>query len=182
MDYSGNKFSKGHLTSEESEDLFRENLSADGKILNLTACYLKELGAKDLANCEMLKDLETLELGTNLLGVRGVKSLATSTVLTKLTSLNLFYNEIGNDGIKHIAISDNLLSLVNLNLSDNNVTDEGAKYFAKYLPLFSNLKRLDMRLNKIKGEGQELLLEAQKMTNIKQLLLDKEEGFQVKST
>ncbi|MCH8156727.1 MAG: hypothetical protein IID18_03070, partial [Nitrospinae bacterium] len=78
-----------------------------------------------------------------------------------------------------IAVSDNLLSLQNLILSDNNITDEGARYLARFLPLFSNLTRLDLRLNKIKDEGKDALIEAQKKTNIKHLLLDKVEGFQV---
>jgi len=180
MDYSGNKFSKGHMTLEETEELVRDNLSENGKILDLTACYIKELGAKDVANFEFLRDLETLELGTNQIGIKGVKHIATSKCLTNLISLNLFYNNIGNEGLKHVAISDNLLSLQILNLSDNNITDEGARTLAKFLPLWTNLARLDLRLNKIKEEGKAVLCEAQKLTNIKQLLLDKDEGFRVK--
>ncbi|MBI4384755.1 MAG: hypothetical protein HY579_12065 [Nitrospinae bacterium] len=181
MDYSANKFSKGHMTAEELESFVRESLSPDGKTLDLTANYIKEYGAKDLASFEFLKDLATLELGTNLIGEKGAKYLATSKCLVNLTSLNLFYNAIGNDGVKAIAVSDNLLSLVNLNLSDNNITDEGARTMAKFLPLYANLTRLDMRFNKIKEEGKAALREAQKLTGIKQLLLDKEEGFQVKT-
>jgi Ran GTPase-activating protein (RanGAP) involved in mRNA processing and transport len=181
MDYSGNKHSKGHLSVSETEELVRDNLSADGKILNLTACYLKELGAKDIASLEFLKDLLTLELGTNQIGAKGVKCLASSPYLTHLTALNLYYNDIGNEGVKHIALSNNLLSLTSLNLSNNKITDEGAKVLAKFLPLFTNLVRLDLRYNYIKEEGKNALLEAQKMTGIKQILVDKEEGFQVKS-
>ncbi len=94
----------------------------------------------------------------------------------------MFYNAIGNDGVKHIAISDNLLSLTNLTLSDNNITDEGAKFLAKFLPLWVNLRRLDLRLNKIREDGQTALMEAVEKTEIKQLLLDKFEGFNVKSS
>lgn len=166
---------------EEIEALIKMNLSKDGKTLDLTAMHLKEEGALDIGRCELLKDITTLELGRNIIGPNGAKFLAKSTVLTHLTSLNLFYNNLGNDGAKYIAVSDNLLSLVNLNLSDNGIGDEGAKMLAKFLPLYSNLARLDLRLNHIKEEGLAALREAQKMTQIKQLLLDKEEGFQVKT-
>jgi len=182
MDQSQNKESKGQQRSqEETEMIIRPHLSKDGKTLDLTALYLKELGVKDVSEFEFLKDLTTLEIGNNLMGPMGAKYLSQSKYLTNLTSLNLFYNKIGNDGIRYIAVSDNLLSLANLSLADNDITDEGAKYLAKFLPLYSNLVRLDMRMNKISEEGKNILQEAQKLAGIKQLLLDKVEGFQVKS-
>jgi len=183
MDMSLNREAKGQNRGfEETLEVVKSEISSDGKTLDLTAVYLKEYGAKDIANMDLLKDLKTLEMGTNLIGPKGMKHLATSKVLTNLTSLNLFYNKIGNEGIKYLVVSDNLLSLQNLTLSDNDITDEGAKMLAKFLPLFSNLVRLDMRLNKIKEEGKNALKEAQKLTNIKQLQLDKVEGFQVKTS
>jgi Ran GTPase-activating protein (RanGAP) involved in mRNA processing and transport len=169
------------MKREEIEALIKMNLSKDGKTLDLTAMHLKEAGAMDIARCEFLKDITALELGRNLIGPKGAKYVAKSTVLTHLASLNLFYNNLGNEGAKYIAVSDNLLTLVNLNLSDNAIGDEGAKALAKFLPLFGSLTRLDLRLNRIKEEGQTALREAQKMTQIKQLLLDKEEGFQVRT-
>jgi Ran GTPase-activating protein (RanGAP) involved in mRNA processing and transport len=182
MDYGRNKEAKGqNRAAEETEMVVRTNLSKDGKTLDLTATYLKEYGAKDLAAFEFLEDLTSLELGTNLVGAKGVKYIAQSKVLTHLTTLNLFYNKIGNEGAKYIALSDNLQSLQNLILSDNEIGDEGALVLAKFLPLFPNLVRLDMRQNKLKDEGKEALREAQKMSSLKHLLLDKVEGFQVKS-
>jgi len=182
MDTSLNKEAKGQNRGfQDSSDMVKAELSKDGKTLDMTACYIKEYGAKDLSRMEFLKDLTTLELGTNLIGSKGVKYLAQSTVLTNLTSLNLFYNKIGNEGVKYLAVSDNLTSLVSLTLSDNDITDEGAKVLAKFLPLFTKLARLDMRLNKIREEGMNALKEAQKLTGIKQLLLDKFEGFNVKT-
>jgi Ran GTPase-activating protein (RanGAP) involved in mRNA processing and transport len=178
MDQSKNKEARGqNRASEETEMIVRDNLSKDGKTLELTAAYLKEYGAKDVATFEFLKDLTSLEFGTNLIGPAGAKYLAQSTVLTHLTSLNLFYNSIGNEGVKYIAVSDNLQSLQNLVLSDNNISDEGAIMLAKFLPLFPNLVRLDMRQNQ--ETGKQALKDAQKLTDLKHLLLDKVEGFQV---
>ena len=182
MDYSKNKQAKGqNRASYETEMIVRDNLSKDGKTLDLTASYLKEYGAKDVASFEFLVDLTTLEFGTNLIGTKGAKYIGQSKVLTHLTSLNLFYNDIGNEGAKYIAVSDNLQSLQNLVLSDNNITDEGAIMLARFLPLFPNLVRLDMRLNKLKEDGKQALKDAQKLVSLKHLLLDKVEGFQVKS-
>ncbi len=180
MHYEGNKEAKGYTKSvSETEQLVQANLSKDGKTLDLTAAYVKEYGAKDVSQFEFLQDLTSLAMGTNLIGPQGAKHLAQSTVLVNLTSLNLFYNQLGNDGVKYLAVSDNLLSLQNLILSDNNITDMGAIYLAKFLPLFDNLVRLDLRLNKIKDDGKNALIEAQKMTGIQHLLLDKTEGFLV---
>ena len=183
MDTSLNKEAKGQNRGfEESVSIVKSELSKDGKTLDLTAAYLKEYGAKDISRMDFLQELHTLELGTNMIGAKGAKYLSQSKVLTNLKSLNLFYNKLGNEGVKYIAVSNNLLSLSSLNLSDNNITDEGAKYLAKFLPLFTNLVRLDMRLNKIKDEGKEALREAARVMELKQLLLDKVEGFQVKTS
>ncbi len=183
MDTSLNKEAKGQNRGfEESMALVKSELSKDGKTLDLTAAYLKEYGAKDIANMDFLEELSVLELGTNLIGAKGARYLSQSKYLVNLKSLNLFYNSLGNEGVKYIAVSDNLLSLTSLTLSDNNITDEGAKYLAKFLPLFTNLARLDMRLNKIKEEGQNALRDAAKIMELKQLLLDKDEGFQVKTS
>jgi len=168
-----------YMSTEEAAKLVKHYLSKDGKTLDLTAMHLGEFGAKDISQCEILQEVTTLEFGRNLCGSRGTKYLAQSKVLTRLTSLNLFYNRINNEGAKYIAISDNLLSLRNLNLSDNGIGDEGALTLAKFLPLFSNLLRLDLRFNHIKEEGKQALLEAQSLSPVKQLLLDKEEGFLV---
>ena len=182
MHYEGNKEAKGYTQSiSETEQVVRSNLSKDGKTLDITACYLKEYGAKDISKFEFLRDLTSLNMGTNLIGHPGVKFLSQSQVLVNLTSINLFYNQIGNEGVKYIAVSDNLLSLQSLNLTDNDITDEGAIFLAKFLPLFTNLSRLDIRYNKIKEQGKEALSEAKGKTNLKQLLLDKVEGFQVKA-
>lgn len=182
MDTSKNKFAKGQERSTTDIVLIvQNNLSKDGRTLDLTAAHLREYGAKDISNFEPLGELNCLELGSNLIGPGGVKYLARSEVLTNLTSLNLSYNKLGNEGVKLIALSDNLQSLQNLNLSDNNIGEEGAQTLAKFLPLFENLIRLDLRLNYFKEEGKTALREAQKLTKVKQLLLDKEEGFQVKA-
>ena len=178
MHYEGNKEAKGYTKSiSETEQLVRANLSKDGKTLDITAGYVKEYGAKDISKFEFLRDLTSLAMGTNLMGSQGVKYLAQSEVLVNLTSLNLFYNQIGNNGAKYIAVSDNLLSLQNLNLTDNDITDEGAIFLAKFLPLFTNLVRLDMRYNKVKDDGKEALHKAQEKTSLKHLLLDKIDRF-----
>ena len=182
MDYSGNKAAMGQdRPISETESMVKMNLSKDGKTLDLTATYLKEYGAKDISQMESLRPLTNLAFGTNLCGPKGVKWLAQSKVLVNLTSLNMFYNKMGNEGVKYIAVSDNLLSLQNLVLTDNEITDEGAITLAKFLPLFTNLVRLDLRLNRIKDDGKNALKEAQKIASVKHLLLDKVAGFQVKS-
>ena len=75
MDMSLNKEAKGQNRGfEESVALVKSELSKDGNTLDLTAAYLKEYGAKDIANMDFLEGLQTLELGTNMMGAKGVKS------------------------------------------------------------------------------------------------------------
>ncbi|MCH8156588.1 MAG: hypothetical protein IID18_02360, partial [Nitrospinae bacterium] len=96
MHYEGNKEAKGYTKSvSETEQLVLANLSKDGKTLDITAGYIKEYGAKDIASFEFLRDLTSLAIGTNLIGIQGAKHLAQSKVLVNLTSLNLFYNLLG---------------------------------------------------------------------------------------
>ena len=120
----------------KQSQLYEVHLSKDGLTLDLTAVYLKEYGAKDIARMEFLRPLTSLAFGTNLCGHKGVKYIAQSEVLVNLTSLNLFYNRIGNEGVKYLAVSDNLLSLQNLVMTDNEITDEGALVLAKFLTSF----------------------------------------------
>ena len=105
--------------------------------------------------------------------------ISKSKFLKHLTSLNLYYNRIQDEGCKYIAVSDNLVSLRNLNLSNNEIGDEGALMLARFLPLFTNLLRLDIRFNRLREDGKRTLLDIQKHTTIKQFLLDNEEGFNV---
>jgi len=167
------------MSKSESEKLFQAQLSKDGKTLDVTAMHLEEIGAKDVSNSELVSEITSLEFGNNLCGAKGARHIAKSKYLTNLTSLNLFYNRILDEGCKHIAVSDNLLSLKNLNLSDNEIGDEGAVMLAKFLPLFTNLVRLDMRYNRLKEEGKDAMREVQKVMGLKHLLLDKDEGYNI---
>ena len=167
------------IPKEQAEKLFHSQLSKDGQTFDVTAMHMGEIGAKDVANTESIQNITTLEFGNNLCGPKGARHIANSPYLTKLTSLNMYYNRIQDEGCKHIAISNNLLSLRNLNLSNNEIGDEGAVMLAKFLPLFANLIRLDIRFNRLKEEGKNALMDAQKRCELKQLLLGTDEGFNV---
>jgi Ran GTPase-activating protein (RanGAP) involved in mRNA processing and transport len=167
------------MSKSESDKLFQAQLSKDGKILDLTAMHLEEMGAKDVSNCEFISEINGLEFGNNLCGSKGARHIAKSKYLTNLTSLNLFYNRILDEGCKHIAVSDNLISVKNLNLSDNEIGDEGAFMLARFLPLFTNLVRLDLRYNRLQEDGKAAMREAQKVMSLKHLLLDKDEGYAI---
>ena len=60
------------MSQSESEKLFQAQLSKDGKTLDLTAMHLEEIGAKDVSNSEMLKDITSLEFGNNICGPKGL--------------------------------------------------------------------------------------------------------------
>ena len=114
MDTSMNKISMGQeRLLAETESIIQVHLSKDGLTLDLTAEYLKEYGAKDIARMEFLRPLTNLAFGTNLCGPKGVRYFAQSEVLVNLTSLNLFYNQIGEKrkefGQKQCSLIGNLI-------------------------------------------------------------------------
>ena len=113
MHYEGNKEAKGYSKSiSETEQLVRANLSKDGKTLDITAGYVKEYGAKDISKFDFLKDLTSLNMGTNLIGHGGVKFLAQSETLVNLTSLNLFRSHLLRT--KYVCKPSSELSVINL--------------------------------------------------------------------
>ena len=54
-------------------DLIRDKLSSDGQVLNLKAQFLREVGAKELANREELKNVRSMDLSQNGIGDEGVR-------------------------------------------------------------------------------------------------------------
>ena len=44
------------------DDLIRDKLSKDGQVLNLKAAFLREVGAKELAKREELKEVRALDI------------------------------------------------------------------------------------------------------------------------
>ena len=58
--------------------LIKTHLSKDGQVLNLKAKYIREVGAKELAQCEELSTLRALDLSQNDIGDVGVLSKLTS--------------------------------------------------------------------------------------------------------
>ena len=58
------------------DDLIREKLSSDGQVLNLKAQFLREVGAKELAKREELKNVRSMDLSQNGIGDEGVKAIA----------------------------------------------------------------------------------------------------------
>ena len=61
------------------EELIRDRLSKDGQVLSLKAQFLREVGAKELAQHETMKEIRALDLSQNSIGDEGVKASAEST-------------------------------------------------------------------------------------------------------
>ncbi|HCG73873.1 MAG TPA: hypothetical protein DE038_11310, partial [Nitrospina sp.] len=76
------------------DDLIRDHLSKDGQVLNLKAKFLREVGAKELAKREDLKEVRAMDLSQNGIGDEGVKAIAESEVFVHLRNLNLASNLI----------------------------------------------------------------------------------------
>ena len=84
--------------------LIKTHLSKDGQVLNLKAKYIREVGAKELAQCEELSTLRALDLSQNDIGDEGVKAVAESPVFSNLRTLNLKSNRITDVGLNFLPI------------------------------------------------------------------------------
>ena len=60
------------------DDLIRDRLSKDGEVLSLKAQFLREVGAKELAEDETMNGVRALDLSQNSIGDEGVKAIAES--------------------------------------------------------------------------------------------------------
>ena len=70
------------------DELIRDKLSKDGQVINLKAQFLREVGAKELACREELKEVRAMDLSQNGIGDEGVKAIAESNVFGNLRNLN----------------------------------------------------------------------------------------------
>ena len=96
------------MSSDRLDELIRDRLSPDGQVLSLKAQFIREVGAKALAQKEELRNLRALDLTQNDIGDEGVKAIAESEVLSNLTTLNLKSNRIGDEGARYLANSKTL--------------------------------------------------------------------------
>ena len=99
------------MSSDRIDELIRERLSPDGQVLSLKAQFIREVGAKALAQKEELKNLRALDLTQNDIGDEGAKAIAESEIFSNLRTLNLKSNRIGDDGAFYLANSKTLKNL-----------------------------------------------------------------------
>ena len=91
-------------------ELVNERLSKDGQVLILKALFIREVGARKLAECEQLSNLRALDLTQNAIGDDGVKAIAESPHFGKVRTLNLKSNGITDKGAEFLANSTTLKS------------------------------------------------------------------------
>ena len=72
------------------DDLIRDRLSKDGEVLSLKAQFLREVGAKELAENETMKGVRALDLSQNSIGDEGVKAIAKSALFVNLRTCLLY--------------------------------------------------------------------------------------------
>ena len=69
------------MSSDRLDELIRDRLSPDGQVLSLKAQFIREVGAKALAQKEELKNLRTLDLTMNDIGAVSYTHLTLPTIL-----------------------------------------------------------------------------------------------------
>jgi Ran GTPase-activating protein (RanGAP) involved in mRNA processing and transport len=128
------------------EKVFKEGLSANGKILNLSGKKIGDKGVKILLTRDLLKKVTKLDLRYNKISEKGASLIAASKAFSKLKSLELKHNYLLDNGTVALAQSKGFSKLEKLSLGWNEIRDAGALAFAK-TKTFPKLKKLDLRGN-----------------------------------
>ncbi len=136
--------------------LFVENLSAGGRVLDLSGKKIGDDGLKILLQQGFLKKLQKLDLRYNDISPKGAEILAQSAPLPKLKILILKHNFFSDEGTLAFANSSSFPGLEVLQLGWNEVRDAGALALAGSKK-FPKLKKLDLRGNFLAGKTKETL-------------------------
>lgn len=126
----------------------------------------QRLNIADLADCEHLQRVRSLDLRDNRLESRDVRALVVSEHLIGLTALNLSHNRIGDGGIRALAEAPLLGRLTQLDLRHNDIGPAGVRALARGLLLLANsphglrLQRLNLSHNNLSAAGQRVIADS----------------------
>ena len=147
------------LTSSEPinyQELFADNLSRGGQVLNLSGKNIGDEGLKILLKQDFIKKLKKLDLRYNDISPNGAETLAHTPPLPKLKTLILKHNFFADEGTVALANSRHFPNLEELQLSWNEVRDAGALALANSKN-FPKLKKLDLRGNFFAGKTKKII-------------------------
>ena len=138
------------------EELFADNLSRGGKVLNLSGKNIGDEGLKILLNQSFIKQIKKIDLRYSSISSAGAIILAQTQPLPKLKTLILRHNFLADEGAVALANSSSFPNLEVLQLGWNEVRDAGALALASSKN-FPSLKKLDLRGNFLSGKTKDVL-------------------------
>jgi len=112
-------------------------------------------GARELAGCRRLAQLESLKLGGQLIGDKGVVAIARAD-LSRLRALSLINNDVRERGIEALANCERLAGLRELNLHYNSFGDVGIAHLAESRHL-TQMTSLTLGMNGIRDSVTSLI-------------------------
>lgn len=119
----------------------------------------------DIANSELLGNLEFLDLRANNIGDEGVLELAFSSNLSP-KKLNLSMNSITADGVAMLSESEIFIEkLQDLDISDNELGVDGI-FFLVESSISINLKRLNISKCKVGNDGMNIIYSSENMNGL----------------
>jgi Ran GTPase-activating protein (RanGAP) involved in mRNA processing and transport len=126
---------------------------AGRRSLSLWDRGLRDEDVDELARCDALRELTSLDLGWNQIGPAGARALATSPVLANLEWLNLYHNDILDEGACALAAAQ-LPRLRGLNMCRNGLTPRAAAAIRRDMP---ELRKLHAGCNALGDDGIAML-------------------------
>jgi Ran GTPase-activating protein (RanGAP) involved in mRNA processing and transport len=128
-------------------------------------------GARTLARCAALRNLERLDLAGNEIGGAGIRALLESSYLTGVRVLNLSDNDIDGRDAEEFARASGMAALEYLDLSENGIGDSGLTHLARARRSLLKLSRLDLRACEITEPGVAALAKSPLLQNLRSLTL-----------
>lgn len=154
---TGVKLKNTSLTSPLLQVLVEHLNPAKTRFLGLSVADIDSHAARELARCEQLRELESLDLRYNQIRQMGAVALLTSDNLSSLRRIDLRSNRIGQSGFTAIANSPAMARLEWVDISENRLDPDwlGA---VKLSAAFPSLKVLDLSENSLKPAGVRRLI------------------------
>ena len=150
-----------------TDKLFIQQLSNNGKTLNLAGKKIGDAGVEVLLSHDILKKVSKLDLRYNKITEKGARIMAESQSLSKIKTLEMRHNFLSDAGAVLLAQSENFNNLKTLKLGWNEIRDAGALAFAKQK--IAKLNKLDLRGNFLSEETKTALKSS--LSHFKSLLL-----------
>ncbi|KAG2372740.1 hypothetical protein C9374_013192 [Naegleria lovaniensis] len=157
------------ITSVGAKLIAESNIMQHLKELSLINCEIGDEGMIAICQSNFMKNLTTLFVDNNNISERGISSLISSPFCCTLQELSLEYNKIRCEGARLLSTAS-FPNLITLQISSCKIGNDGLSFLANSSS-FSQLTDLDVGFNKISSVGIQAMCNSPHLKNLTVLSL-----------